>query len=32
VAGLNAVNPNTGEPPLFYIPREDEWCADGFCR
>lgn len=29
VAGLNAVNPNTGEPPLFYIPREDEWCAGG---
>jgi hypothetical protein len=32
VAGLNALNPNTGEPPLFYIPREDEWCAGGDSR
>ncbi len=22
---LNAINPNTGKPPLFYIAREDEW-------
>jgi hypothetical protein len=25
VVALNPINPNTGEAPTYYIPREDEW-------
>jgi sulfatase modifying factor 1 len=29
-AGRNAINPNTGEGPIFYIPTENEWYKSAY--